>query len=125
MTHLVRDEAVEWINIQNESKPFFLYLPFTAPHNPYQGPDDYRPVQLTSEEFGKGTRENYIKMIESLDKAVGAILDKIEEKGFTDNTLVIFTSDNGPTKMGTTGLLSGNKSELLEGGIRVDRKSVV
>lgn len=119
MTHLVRDEAVEWINIQNESKPFFLYLPFTAPHNPYQGPDDYRPVQLTSEEFGKGTRENYIKMIESLDKAVGAILDKIEEKGFTDNTLVIFTSDNGPTKMGTTGLLSGNKSELLEGGIRV------
>ncbi len=119
MTHLITDESVNWLNIQNETKPFFLYLPYTAPHTPYQGPDDYRPVQLTSKEFGIGNREIYVKMIESLDNGIGKILAKIEEKGLTENTIIIFTSDNGPTKMGTTGLLSGNKSELFEGGIRV------
>jgi arylsulfatase A-like enzyme len=119
MTHLITDEAVEWINIQKETRPFFLYLPYTAPHNPYQGPDDYKPEQLTSKEFGIGNRETYVKMIEAMDKGIGKILDKLEEKGIADNTLIIFFSDNGPTKMGTAGVLSGNKSELFEGGIRV------
>jgi arylsulfatase A-like enzyme len=119
MTHLIADESVEWINIQNAGTPFFLYVPFTAPHDPFQGPDDYQPTKLGTDTWKKGTRADYISMVEELDEGVGSILDKLDEKGFTENTLVIFISDNGPTKIGSAGPFSGNKGHLFEGGIRV------
>jgi arylsulfatase A-like enzyme len=119
MTHLITDESVEWINIQNNSKPFFLYMAFTAPHTPIQGPDDYSPRQKSAEEWGKGNKETYIEMIEALDRGVGKVLDKLEEKGFAENTIIIFTSDNGCTRMGSAGPLSGYKGQFFEGGIRV------
>ena len=119
LTHLIADESVEWINIQSNDKPFFLYVPFTAPHDPFQGPDDYRPQKLGTDIWNKGTRDVFISMVEELDKGVGLILDKLEEKGFSENTLVIFFSDNGPTTIGSAGGFSGNKGHVFEGGIRV------
>lgn len=119
MTHLITDESVEWLNIQSADQPFFLYVPYTAPHQPLQGPDDYQPEPLSAEDWGKGERADYITLVEDLDKGVGSILNKLEEKGLDENTLVIFFSDNGPTKDGNTGPFSGNKGHVFEGGIRV------
>src|SRR5690606_30186288 len=119
MTHLITDESVEWLNIQNEKKPFFLYVPYTAPHNPLQGPNDYRPENLKADVWNEGGRAAYVALVEEMDKGIGRILDKLDEKGFTENTVVIFLSDNGPTTDGNTKQFSGNKGHVFEGGIRV------
>jgi arylsulfatase A-like enzyme len=118
-THLVTDESVAWINMQKKEQPFFLYMPYTTPHDPYQGPDDYSPEKLTTEKWTIAGERTYAEMIEELDKGVGKIIEKLEEKGFTENTLIIFFSDNGPTKRGSAGPFSGFKGGLFEGGIRV------
>lgn len=118
MTHLITDFAVNWINNQNSGMPFFLYLPFTAPHKPYQGPDDYNDRPLTVEQENAPNPEGFMAMMEELDKGVGKILAKVEEEGMTENTLVIFVSDNGPAA-GSSGPFRDNKGSLYEGGIRV------
>ncbi len=119
MTHLITDESVEWLNIQDSSKPFFLYVPYTAPHGPIQGPDDYLPEKITVEEWHNTKGKPYGAMIESMDAGIGKILDKLEEKGFAENTIVIFFSDNGCAGVGSAGPLSGKKGQVFEGGIRV------
>lgn len=119
MTHLITDEAVAWINIQQEDQPFFLYVPYTTPHAPYQGPDNYQPEKLGMDRWNKAEGEGYARMIEDMDRGIGKILDKLEEKGMAENTLVIFFSDNGPTSVGSAGPYSGNKGHVYEGGIRV------
>ncbi len=119
MTSLISDESVEWINIQNKEQAFFMYVSYTAPHLPLQGPGDYAPRQKSAEDWGAGSKETYNEMIEEMDKGIGKILEKIEEKGFTDNTIVIFTSDNGPISMGNSGPFTGRKGQVFEGGIRV------
>ncbi|QDU60562.1 Arylsulfatase [Planctomycetes bacterium Pan216] len=119
LTDLISAHAVEWIEQQEKGKPFFLYVPYTAPHTPYQGPDDYRSEKLQAEEWNKGTRATYVKMVEAMDRGVGEILSALKRMGFEDDTLVIFFSDNGPTKLGDAGDLRGNKGNVFEGGIRV------
>ncbi|GHB87010.1 N-acetylgalactosamine-6-sulfatase [Persicitalea jodogahamensis] len=119
MTHLLTNEAVEWLNIQKKEEPFFLYVPYTTPHEPYQGADDYQPDKLGMDRWSKGDTKTYARMIEDLDRGVGQILDKLKEKGFAENTLVVFFSDNGPTTIGSAGPFSGNKGHVFEGGIRV------
>ncbi len=119
MTHLLTNEAVEWLNIQQKNEPFFLYVPYTTPHEPYQDADDYKPEKMNMDYWSKGDPETYANMIEDLDRGVGEILDKLEEMGVAENTLVIFFSDNGPTKMGSAGSFFGNKGHVFEGGIRV------
>jgi len=119
MTHLLTNEAVEWLNIQKEGTPFFLYVPYTTPHEPYQGPDDYETEKLGMDRWSKGNAKTYTRMIEDLDRGVGHILNKLQEKGLAENTLVIFFSDNGPTSLGSAGPFSGHKGHVFEGGIRV------
>jgi len=107
------DEAISYIKAQSE-KPFFIYLPFQAPHSPYQDPD----VPLDSP--GKKERKTLIKMIERLDLEIGRVLKAIDDRELADNTLVIVTSDNGGAQGTARNLpLSGAKQMLLEGGIRV------
>jgi len=119
MTHLITDESVEWINIQKRDVPFFLYIPYTVPHEPLQGPYDYSRENLTMKDWGGGDKQTYKEMVEDLDDGIGKIVKKVDEKSFTDNTLIIFFSDNGPTKKGSAGPFSGNKGQVFEGGIRV------
>lgn len=120
LTDLISVEAIKWIKqVQSSGEPFFLYLPFTAPHAPYQASGDWREDQLTTDEWNTGTREAYVDMVESLDSSIGRILDTLEQSHLDDRTLVIFFSDNGPAKLGDAGDLRGNKGQLFEGGIKV------
>jgi N-acetylgalactosamine-6-sulfatase len=122
-TDLMTDEAIGFMEQQTENKPFFLYLPFTAPHAPYQGPNDFRTQALPEDSDlwnqSKGPRPVYFAMIERMDQCIGKILRKLEEKNLQDNTLVIFMSDNGASRSGSNLPFSGFKGTLFEGGIRV------
>lgn len=107
MTDLIARESVRWLKARSR-KPFFLYAAFTAPHLPMQAPD------------GMSTRDHatYIRMVESLDGAVGAIMEQLDRMGAAENTILIFASDNGAIQLGSNGGLRGFKSGLWEGGIR-------
>jgi arylsulfatase A-like enzyme len=122
-TDLIADEAIQFIEQQRHNNPFFLYIPYTAPHSPYQGPFDYRPQPLPEDSDlwnqSKGPKEIYSAMIESMDKSVGKILRKLKDKKLVENTLVIFMSDNGASRSGSNLPFSGYKGNLFEGGIRV------
>lgn len=108
LTDLIGDRAAGWIESpRRRDKPFFLYVPFTAPHSPYQS-SAHRT--FTNE----GDRGIYAEMVQSMDANVGKILDRLPE----ENTWVIFLSDNGGTQVGRNTPLRGGKSTLWEGGIR-------
>lgn len=121
-TDLATDEAVKFIDTHAD-EPFFLYVPYTAPHSPFQGPDDYKPDPLPGDSplwrQGSAPPDVYIAMIEQMDKCIGRILTKLDEKGLTDNTVVIFSSDNGGTGSARNTPLSKAKGTTFEGGIRV------
>jgi arylsulfatase A-like enzyme len=114
LTQRYTDEAVRFV-AQNKDQPFLLYLAYTMPHTPLFRSDDFADRSL-------GGR--YGDVIEELDWSVGEIIDKLEQLGLDENTLVIFSSDNGPWLLmqqhgGTAGLLRGGKGTTFEGGMRV------
>lgn len=119
MTHLITQEATDWLKRMFYKDRFFLYVAYTAPHTPLQGPGDRKDKPLTGGDFNRGTPEQYRQLIEEMDKGVGEILDALKYFQLENNTIVIFTSDNGSTKMGETQPFSGTKSTVYEGGIRV------
>jgi len=109
LTKRYTQRALEFIN-QHRQQPFFLYLAHAMPHKPL----------ACSEAFYKQSGAGlYGDVIAELDASVGQILDQLEQLELTDNTLVIFTSDNGPWYGGSTGGLRGMKSTSWEGGMRV------
>ncbi len=113
LTKRYTEEAIRFIE-KNKKKPFFLYLPHTMPHTPLYASDDFEGTSL---------RGLYGDVIEELDWSVGQILKKLKETGLDDNTLVVFTSDNGPWLIqklngGSSGLLQGAKFTTWEGGMR-------
>jgi arylsulfatase A-like enzyme len=117
MDTIFADEAIEFIKA-NKEEPFFVYLPFQAPHDPIQDPDEPYATPVTKKDIGN--RPILVKMIERLDLEVGRVLKTLEEEGLTENTLVIFTSDNGGAQViGRNLPLNGAKQMLLEGGVRV------
>jgi arylsulfatase A-like enzyme len=114
---LFADEAIRFIE-ENRQRPFFIYLPWQAPHSPLQDPDlPNAPV------IGGHKPENrplVEKMIGRLDLEVGRVLEALEHNGLAKNTLVIFTSDNGGSlHVARNTPLRGWKQELWEGGVRV------
>jgi N-acetylgalactosamine-6-sulfatase len=114
LTDVFADRAVDWIS-RAGAKPYFLYVPFNAPHDPYQGPKD-GPAPVP---WPKGNRDTYRKMVEHLDQRIGDVLAAIDRSPSARNTLVVFLSDNGGTAIGSNRPLRGHKSTLWEGGIRV------
>ncbi|HEY6529944.1 MAG TPA: sulfatase-like hydrolase/transferase [Cellvibrionaceae bacterium] len=120
-TDLIAARAKAFITEQSVKKPFFLSVHFTAPHWPWEGPNDEGIAKSLSTlgHYDGGNLATYAKMVGSMDKAVGEILSALNDKNIADNTIVIFTSDNGGERFSRTWPLSGQKSELLEGGIRV------
>ncbi len=125
MTDLITDESAAFLERRKaaaaagDTAPFFLYVAYTAPHSPYQGPDDRRPTLLSAQEWNKGDRAGYVELVEPMDKGVGRILAALEANGFRDNTLVVFASDNGGNRKASNAPFSGHKSSLNEGGIHV------
>jgi N-acetylgalactosamine-6-sulfatase len=121
-TDLVTEEAIKFID-KHADEPFFLYVPYTAPHSPFQGPGDSRPAPLPLDsplwDQGKAPPGVYTAMIEHMDKCIGRILKTLDEKGLAKNTVVFFSSDNGGTASGRNTPLSRNKGSTFEGGIRV------
>lgn len=120
-TQLLADEAVAWIGQQSQNKPFFLSLHFTAPHWPWVGPDDEEISRNLKDLFhyDGGNLATYARMVRSLDSAVGQVLGQLKSQGLDDNTLVVFSSDNGGERFAKTWPFTGQKTELLEGGLRV------
>ena len=117
MTHLIADEAVRFVK-QHHATPYFLYVPLTTPHFPYQGPNDHGK-NVNAENWTQGTAAEYLSMLADMDRTVGQILDAVEQSGQSEDTLFIFVSDNGGTSLANHAPLRGLKSGLLEGGIRV------
>lgn len=122
-TDMATDEALQFLDRQSDATPFFLYLPYTAPHSPFQGPDDYQPHPLPLDSSlwpqGSAPPKTYIAMIERMDTCIGKVLEKLEQQGFGENTVVVFASDNGGTGSARNVPLSGHKGTTWEGGIRV------
>jgi len=120
-TDIHGDEAVRYINdIRDPDKPFFLYVPFLAPHTPMQAPEELKakyPFRL-DKPFAKKT---YAAMVDSLDQNIGKILAALDEQGLTENTIVLFFSDNGGIEVfgSDNGPFRGGKLDTFEGGIRV------
>lgn len=111
------DEAIQFIKAKSD-KPFFIFLPFQAPHDPIQNSDEPFAERLAPND--PNNRPTLVKMIERLDTEIGRVLDAVNAEGLTGNTLVILTSDNGGAKFLSRNLpLRGEKQLLHEGGIRV------
>jgi len=113
LTERYTDEAISFIR-QNQTKPFFLYLPHTAVHIPIH------PGANFKDHSGNGI---YYDWVDEVDWSVGRILDTLHELKLAENTLVVFTSDNGPwlglgERSGSSGPLRGGKFNTLEGGMR-------
>jgi arylsulfatase A-like enzyme len=120
-TDLLADRAVDYIRAHDKSAPFLLSLHFTAPHWPWEGPGDEaisREIKSIFHYDG-GSLAVYARMVTALDSAVGRVLRALEDRGLARDTIVIFTSDNGGERFSKTWPFSGQKTELLEGGIRV------
>ena len=128
---LMTAEALSFIE-QNKETPFFLYLPYTIPHDNGEAPDTLRHEVPSNGRFKNEDWPNnwksYAACIEKLDDYIGMITEKITAEGLSQNTLIIFTSDNGPIKerdyssdsaFNSNGPLRGFKRDLYEGGIRM------
>ncbi len=114
ITRRYTEKAIEFINIQGD-KPFFLYYAHTFPHIPLYTNDRFR---------GSSKRGLYGDVVQEIDWSVGEVLKTLKKKGFDENTLVIFTSDNGPWLVkkedgGSAGALRDGKGTWWEGGFRV------
>jgi len=122
MTNLLGDRAVETIEGYAKSRePFLLSLHFTAPHWPWEGPDDEAESKRIRSLFHRdgGTQKTYGTMVQSLDANIGRVLQALDLHQLTENTIVIFTSDNGGERFSKTWPFTGMKQELLEGGLRI------
>ncbi|MFW6163755.1 MAG: sulfatase-like hydrolase/transferase [Planctomycetota bacterium] len=119
MTDLITEESIDFLRRQDATRPFFLYVSYTAPHSPYQGPGDRKPSRVPKAQWNQGTREDYCVLVEYMDRCVGQILKTLEEKGFAEDTVVFFVSDNGGTRQARNAPFSGHKGTTFEGGIRV------
>jgi arylsulfatase A-like enzyme len=115
-TELIRDKAIDIIR-RSHNKPFFLSLQFNAPHWPWQAPGDSAYPAGKPWKSG-GSPATFAAMMKSMDDAVGAILQTLNDEKLAANTVVIFTSDNGGERYSNMGELSGAKPNLREGGIR-------
>ncbi len=122
LTELLGHRAEQEIAAAKKDRtPLFLSLHFNAPHWPWEGPEDQAVANALTglQHWDGGNIATYRKMIFAMDKAIGGVLKAIEASGNARNTIVIFTSDNGGERFSDVWPFTGQKTELLEGGIRV------
>jgi arylsulfatase A-like enzyme len=119
MTRLIAEESIRFID-RHADDPFFLYVPFNAPHDPFQGPEDRHTAgnqEITRRK--NRTRAVYKSMVESMDFQAGRILEHLKKRNLEENTAVFFMSDNGGLPVvASNAPFRGFKTTLWEGGIR-------
>ena len=142
-TYLLADEVSRYIRARDKSRPFFMYMPFIAPHTPLDAPqelqDKYKDIdtdlpparsrqtddtrRMATMMLQPSARPMYAAVVDAMDQAIGRVLQTLEEEGIADNTIVLFFSDNGGAAYSYGGAnnapLRGGKGETFEGGIRV------
>jgi arylsulfatase A-like enzyme len=123
-TDLFAEHAIRVIGDYAKAKtPFLLSLHFNAPHWPWEAPGDQAEAERLRgkdpADFDGGSQETYRRMIASMDLQIGRIMKSLDDAGIADNTIVIFTSDNGGERYADTWPFTGRKTELLEGGLRI------
>lgn len=124
LTDLLGNHAVKVINgYAKAGRPFLLSLHFNAPHWPWEGPGDEAESRRLHgqrlKDFDGGSQKTYQQMIGDLDLQVGRVLDALHASGVAENTIAIFTSDNGGERFADVWPFTGRKTELLEGGLRI------
>ena len=142
-TYLLADEVSRYIRERDKNRPFFMYMPFIAPHTPLDAPqelqDKYKDIdtdlpparsrqtddtrRMATMMLQPSARPMYAAVVDAMDQAIGRVLQTLEEEGIADNTIVLFFSDNGGAAYSYGGAnnapLRGGKGETFEGGIRV------
>lgn len=121
-TDLFTEWTIEYLyERKKEEKPFFLYLAYNAPHFPIQAPQNWLDKVIAREPKLSTKRAKNVAFIEHLDFNIGRVMQALKESGHDDNTLVVFTSDNGGALRyaQSNGKLRGGKQDMYEGGIRV------
>ena len=142
-TYLLADEVSRYIRERDKNRPFFMYMPFIAPHTPLDAPqelqDKYKDIdtdlpparsrqtddtrRIATMMLQPSARPMYAAVVDAMDQAIGQVLQTLEEEGIADNTIVLFFSDNGGAAYSYGGAnnapLRGGKGETFEGGIRV------
>jgi len=142
-TYLLADEVSRYIRERDAQKPFFIYMPFIAPHTPLDAPaelqEKYKDIdtdlpparsnqtdstrRISKMLMRESARPMYAAVVDGMDQAIGQVLDTLDEEGLSDNTIVLFFSDNGGAAYSYGGAdnapLRGGKGETFEGGIRV------
>jgi arylsulfatase B len=142
-TFMLADEASRFIRERDETRPFFLYIPFIAPHTPLEAPDDLKnkykdlvddrpPARSKFTDESRrmsrmakrpSARPVFAAVVDAMDQGIGRVLKTIDDQGIRENTIVLFLSDNGGAAYASGGAnnapLRGGKGETFEGGIRV------
>ena len=142
-TYLLADEVSRYIRERDTQKPFFIYMPFIAPHTPLDAPaelqEKYKDIdtdlpparsnqtdstrRISKMLMRESARPMYAAVVDGMDQAIGQVLNTLDEEGLSDNTIVLFFSDNGGAAYSYGGAdnapLRGGKGETFEGGIRV------
>src|SRR6267378_3344214 len=127
LTDLLGSRAVDVVNgYARSGQPFMVSIHFNAPHWPWEAPGDEAESERLRQagsgglaDFDGGSQKTYQRMIEEMDKQIGRVLQALDANGLTENTIVIFTSDNGGERFADTWPFTGKKTELLEGGLRI------
>ncbi|MGZ6175449.1 MAG: sulfatase family protein [Candidatus Binataceae bacterium] len=124
LTDQLGARALDAVNsYAKSSQPFLISLHFNAPHWPWEAPGDEaeskRVAGTSLRDFDGGTQKTYQRMIEAMDAQIGRVLEALDANGLTENTIVIFTSDNGGERFADTWPFTGKKTDLLEGGLRI------
>lgn len=129
-TEILSERAAEYVRSASRGEPFYLQVNYTAPHWPWEGPGDTATSARVTEaqrsrglsalfHFEGGSLSTYRAMVAALDDGVGQVLAALEETGRADDTVVVFSSDNGGERYAFLWPFLGKKGDLEEGGIRV------
>ncbi len=113
---LITGHVLEFIR-ENKDRPFFCYVPFHIVHGPLQAKDS--DLEGVDAKVTDKTKRAYAAMVQAMDKNVAAILAELDKLGLRDNTIVVFTSDNGATRDGSNLPFRGGKHSIFEGGTRL------
>ncbi len=129
-TDLISERAAQWISAERD-RPFYLQLNYTAPHWPWEGRGDaevgaairrdFETGELASPllHWDAGSLAKYGELVEAMDDGIGVVLDAVAAAGLTDDTMIVFCSDNGGERWSKNWPFVGEKGDLTEGGIRV------